>query len=237
MPSASKRPNLGERTWSELAAAPSPPVLVVPIGACEQHGPHLPLDTDTRIAVALAERLATGYEPDTIMITPAIGVSASGEHAGFAGTLSLGAEVVEAMLVELVRSADWCAGVVFVNGHGGNLVAVRRAVATLAAEGRRVVSWWPQTEGDAHAGHTETSLMLCIAPQLVRLDLAVAGRTEPIADLIDELRVDGVGAVSPTGILGDPTAASAERGIAVLHSLVADLTETVTRAIEAWRTG
>ncbi|MCX5759922.1 MAG: creatininase family protein, partial [Gemmatimonadetes bacterium] len=73
----------------------------------------------------------------TVVPSP-ITISASGEHAGFAGTLSFGNEVVERMLIELVRSADWSAGVVLVNGHGGNAEPVRRAVSILTAEQRRV---------------------------------------------------------------------------------------------------
>ena len=79
-----------------------------------------------------------------------------------------------------------------VNGHGGNATAVGRAVATLRTEGRRVLAWWPRDPGgDAHAGHTETSLMLAIAPQFVRVAAMAAGRTEPVAALADRLRAEG----------------------------------------------
>ena len=96
------------------------PIIAVPVGSCEQHGPHLPLDTDTRIAIALAEGLVSSFEPGDVLIGPTLTATSSGEHAGFPGTLSIGAEIVEQMIVELVRSADWSAGVVLVNGHGGN---------------------------------------------------------------------------------------------------------------------
>ena len=111
---------LGDATWSELDGRSPRPLLAVPVGSCEQHGPHLPLDTDTRIAVALAEGLVGSFEPGQVMVTPPLTITASGEHAGFPGTLSVGAAVVEAMVVEIVRSADWSSGVVLVNGHGGN---------------------------------------------------------------------------------------------------------------------
>lgn len=204
------------------------PIVVVPVGSCEQHGAHLPLDTDTRIAVAVAERLAASPGFDEIVVAPPIGITASGEHAGFAGTLSIGLEALEVVLVELCRSADWADGVIFVNGHGGNVAAVRTAVTTLQAEGRQVLSWWPRLSGDAHAGRTETSLMLAIAPGSVDMARAHAGRTEPIGELIDTLRAEGVRGVSPSGVLGDPLGATADEGRQLLDLLVADLAASVT---------
>jgi creatinine amidohydrolase len=223
--------------------------LVVPVGSCEQHGPHLPLDTDTRIAVALAERLCTSLgsrRPETnagrtdagadAVVAPAVTVTASGEHHGFPGTLSIGTDTTVDVLVELIRSADWTDGVVLVNGHGGNLDAVRRAVDRTTADGRRVLSWWPRAAGgDAHAGFTETSLLLAIAPHLVRVDRVEAGRLEPVHELMDELRRGGVRAVSTNGVLGDATGATAEHGRRLLDDLTVDLVATVTRAVDGWR--
>jgi mycofactocin precursor peptide peptidase len=226
---------LGTRTTRHIATDESRrPLLIVPVGSCEQHGPHLPLDTDTRIAVALAEATASRFaSPGAVMVAPPLSITASGEHAGFPGTLSIGTEVMEAVLVELVRSADWAAGVVFVNGHGGNAEPMRRAATRSGADGRRVLAWWPRIEGaDAHAGHTETSLMLAIAPQLVDLDLAEAGRREPLIDLITDLREHGVMGVSPNGVLGDPTAATADHG----HELMSRLVEDLVTRIDAWWT-
>ncbi len=223
---------LGATTTVDLYRASMRPLLVVPVGSCEQHGPHLPLDTDTRIATALAEGLLTSFEPGQVLLAPTLGVSASGEHAGFPGTLSLGADVFEQVILELVRSADWSSGVVLVNGHGGNAVAVQNAVATLNREGRKVLSWWPKVPGgDAHAGATETSLLLAIAPHLVRGDRAVAGNTTPLDELAGALRAGGVKAVSPNGVLGDPTRASTKLGRSLLTKLTIDL---VTAVDEWW---
>ncbi len=221
---------LGDMVWTDLEGR-RPPLLVVPVGSCEQHGPHLPLDTDTRIAVALAELMAASFEPGQVVLAPPLGITASGEHAGFPGTLSVGTAVAEAVLVELCRSADWAAGVVLVNGHAGNAEPVRRAVATLQRESRRVLAWWPRVSGgDAHAGVVETSLMLAIAPDLVRTEAAAPGRLEHVTDLIDELRARGVRAVSPSGVLGDPRAATAGHGRTLLTRLSIDL----VAAVDSW---
>jgi mycofactocin system creatininase family protein len=219
---------LGGTTWPEVGPAGAR-LLAVPLGSVEQHGPHLPLDTDTRIAVALTRGLAGGRAD--VVVAPPLAYGASGEHAGFAGTLSIGTAALTTVLVELVRSADHFAGVVLVNGHGGNLEAVRAAVATLTDEGRRAVAWGPSVPGgDAHAGRTETSLMLAVDPPVVRLDRAEPGATRPLAELLPELRRGGTAAVSPNGVLGDPTGASADEGAELFDRLVADLVATVDRA-------
>ena len=212
--------------WPEVAGTAPAPVLLVPVGSCEQHGPHLPLDTDTRVAGAVALRAADRL--GGAVVAPAVAVGASGEHAGFAGTLSIGTEVLTAVLVELGRSADHFGGVVLVNGHGGNAAAVAAAVARLVHEGRRALAWHAHVAGgDAHAGRTETSLVLALAPELVRVDAAEAGVTAPVGELLPALRSGGVAAVSPNGVLGDPAGASAAEGIRLLEGLVADLVATV----------
>ena len=204
-------------------------MLAVPLGSCEQHGPHLPLDSDTIIAVALASRLA-GRRGD-VLVAPALAYGASGEHAGFAGTLSIGTAALEHVLVELVRSAGHFAGVLLVNGHGGNARAVDAAVATLVGEGRRVLAWWPVVPGgDAHAGRTETSLLLALDPDAVRLERAAAGCTEPLGEVLPLHEAKGVAAISPSGVLGDPVGATAGEGERVLDELVRSL----DAAVRAW---
>ncbi|HWL45901.1 MAG TPA: mycofactocin biosynthesis peptidyl-dipeptidase MftE [Ilumatobacter sp.] len=211
---------LGARAWPDVGA----PVVVVPVGSFEQHGPHLPLDTDTRVAAALASVLVAARP--VCVLGPTVGVTASGEHHGFPGTLSIGVETTTAVLVELARSADWSAGVVFVNGHGGNAAALRQAADVLAGESRPALCWGPRVPGgDLHAGRTETSLMLHLAPELVRLDLAVAGPRPPLAELV----AHGVRALSPSGVLGDPDGATANEGATLFDTLAADLVATVDR--------
>lgn len=222
---------LDEMTWPEVQ---SRPLLVVPVGSCEQHGPHLPLGTDTFIATALCQRLGerlAGLRPD-VVVAPAVAISASGEHAGFPGTLSIGTDATAALLVEMVRSADWACGTVLVNGHGGNQTAVMSAVDIIRSEGRRIEVWWPSIPGgDAHAGHTETSLMLAIRPSLVRIERLERGETRPLAAIAGDLRAGGVTAVSANGVLGDPLAATLGEGIRLLDMLTDDLVASVQLAI------
>ena len=125
---------------AELAHAVSPElvggdrILVVPVGATEQHGPHLPLGTDTELAVAVA--LAAAARDHRLLVAPAVAYGSSGEHDGFAGTLSIGQDAIELLLIELCRSATSSFDrVVLVCTHGGNAAPMRRAIATLRAEG------------------------------------------------------------------------------------------------------
>ncbi|WP_199430492.1 mycofactocin biosynthesis peptidyl-dipeptidase MftE [Qaidamihabitans albus] len=217
---------LGGLRWPEVGDGA---LLAVPLGATEQHGPHLPLDTDTAVAAELCRRLAERV-PD-VLVAPALPYGSSGEHAGFPGTLSIGREALELALVELVRSADHFAGVVLVSGHGGNAEPLRGAVRLLRAEGRRVLAWLPSGRADdSHAGRTETSAVLRLRPGDVRLALAERGRTEPLPELLGRLTRDGVRAVSPNGVLGDPAGASAGEGETVL----ATWTDALVRSVRAW---
>jgi creatinine amidohydrolase len=219
--------SLARSVWPGLPAAP---VLVVPLGSVEQHGHHLPLGTDTSVACAAAEAAVASL--DGVLLAPALAYGASGEHEGFPGTISIGTAALTGLLVEYGRSAcRWAGRVLLVNGHGGNLDALRSAVPLLRSEGRDV-AWFPCgiPGGDAHAGRAETSLMLHVEPEWVLGERAVPGETMPIADLLPRLRTEGVRAVSPTGVLGDPAGASAQEGAAFL----ADLVDRLVAAAQAW---
>ena len=216
---------LGGATWLEVAATAGACVLAVPVGSLEQHGPHLPLDTDTRIAVELATRLSRS-RPD-VVVAPAVAYGASGEHAAFPGTLLINHDVLADLLVELVRSArDAFAGVVLISAHGGNHQGLALVRARCRADGDPVLVWVTGVRGgDAHAGRTETSLMLAIDPGVVRAEMAVAGRTEPLEVLLPRLRAEGVRPISSSGVLGDPQGASAAEGELLLAAMTIELSE------------
>ena len=221
--------NLADATWPDV---PPHATVLVPVGSTEQHGPHLPLDTDTVIAAAVCRRLAERLEPAAVLIAPPVAVGASGEHQSFAGTVSIGTEVLRLVVVELVRSLrTWAERVVLVNGHGGNVAALDGAVGQLRFEGHDV-RWLPcaVTGLDLHAGHAETSMLLHLCPERVRLDRAAAGNTGTLERLLPDLREHGVAAVSPNGVLGDPTGASAAAGAFLLDAITRSLVDRLRSA-------
>ncbi len=237
MEDADRSHRLAERTWE---TAPRE-LVVIPIGSTEQHGPHLGLGTDTTIARAVADEIVRRARAAGIdaVATPTLPYGASGEHEGFAGTISMGTEALTLVLLEIGRSTSaWARRIVVVNGHGGNLDALRSAVPQLRGE-HRDVSWLPTVPGpetppgDLHAGRTETSLMLWLDAATVRQDRAVAGDTRDPRVVVPELREHGVAAVSPTGVLGDPGGASRDEGRTLLQSIA----EHAWRRVSAGITG
>ena len=235
-------------------------VLAVPLGATEQHGPHLPLSTDTDVAVALAAGLAARRAD--VVVAPPVGYGSSGEHAGFAGTISIGQQALELTLLELGRSAAETFGyILFLCTHGGNREPATRAAARLRGESVDAVLWMgggasPEGPGSrrsissamarlmlrlngrrqaptagAHAGRAETAIQLALDPGRVWMSRAEAGNQTPIAELMPLLRTAGVRAASRNGVLGDPSGASAAEGAELLAALSDDL----LAAVAAWR--
>lgn len=222
------RAALAVATWPEVQSREAA-ILIVPLGSTEQHGPHLPLSTDTDIALRLARAAAERLEG--AVVAPVLPFGSSGEHQDFPGTLSIGREALELVLVELCRSASVSfRQIVLVNAHGGNADPVAAAIARLRGEWREVMAWSPRWGGDLHAGRAETSLMLALRPRRVRRERAVAGNTAPLAELMPALREGGVGAVAANGVLGDPAGASEEEGWDLFDAAVADL----VAAVAAW---
>ncbi|MFC7886415.1 mycofactocin biosynthesis peptidyl-dipeptidase MftE [Streptomyces sp. NPDC057376] len=213
------RIELARAVWPAVPA--DGPLVLVPVGSTEQHGPHLPLTTDSVVARAVADRVA-GRLPGPVLVAPTLAYGNSGEHAGFPGTVSIGHEALRIVLIETVRSlALWASRVVFVNGHGGNVRTLDEAVTQLRDEGHDV-SWTgcAFAGGDAHAGRTETSVMLHLAPHEVAVTAAAAGDTRPLDVLMPALLAGGVHSVAPNGVLGDPGGACAEEGRRLVDALV-----------------
>lgn len=228
---------LGKSTSMQIQG--TSPTVVIPVGSTEQHGPHLPLDTDTRIATAVAHAAATNLKAtgylDELLLAPAVAYGASGEHEGFSGTVSIGTQALEHLLLEYGRSAgNWARQLAFVNGHGGNVDALTAAVTRLRREGRDV-GWCSCTasDGDAHAGHTETSVLLHISPETVSTNRRRAGNVAPLAELMPQMRRGGIAAVSEVGVLGDPTTATAAEGARIF----ADMVQACAACIRRWSPG
>ena len=201
---------LGERTWTDLDRAAGPSTVLVPVGSLEQHGPHLPLDTDARIAAAVARRAA---DPDRAA-RPAAGVRRVRRARGVRGHA---VDRPRRAAGGARRAGTLGGGVgvaaVFVNGHGGNLPTVPEAVVQLRQEGRDV-AWFgcAVPGGDAHAGRTETAILLALDPSMVRMDAAEVGNTAGLRELMPALTSGGLRAASPNGVLGDPRGATADEG-------------------------
>ncbi|MFS3126818.1 mycofactocin biosynthesis peptidyl-dipeptidase MftE [Nocardioides sp. Bht2] len=214
--------------WTDV---PAGALVLVPVGSVEQHGPHLPLATDAAIAAEVTRQAAElvaaerAAELGPVVVAPVLPYGASGEHQGFAGTMSIGTDALSLVLIELARSLKlWAGSVVFINGHGGNIPALTRAVVQLVAEGHDA-AWVPCASGhvDAHAGQTETSLMLHLAPEQVAMAEAEPGNLRPIEELMPQLMKNGVIGVSANGVLGDPTQADAVTGQGLWRGLIDDV--------------
>lgn len=226
--SSGSRSGLADATWPIVG---DQAWLLVPVGSLEQHGPHLPLDTDATIAQAVAQGVAQELLDQGIQawVGPALSYGSSGEHQSFPGTVSIGSEVLHQVVIELTRSAaTWAGRIVLVNAHGGNAQALTQAVTQLRSQGHDVL-WLPcRTEDfDLHAGHTETSLMLHLRPESVRIDRAEAGNTRQLREILPAMMAGGVAAVSPNGVLGDPAGATAEQGARMLAAMVEEIAVAV----------
>lgn len=218
--------DLAAAAWPQV---PIGPVALVPVGSTEQHGPHLPFCTDALIAERAARAAAStlaeqGFGP--VVVVPVLAFGASGEHQAFPGTVSIGHDALRVVLVEAIRSiSTWASRTVFVNGHGGNVGTLRSVCEQMTVEGHRV-DWFPcafESASDAHAGMDETSVVLHLAPDLVDMTAAAPGVLSPLGELLPRLMAEGVRPVSPSGVLGDPTRATAELGRELFDALVVRL--------------
>ena len=211
-------------------------VVVLPLGAWEQHGPHLPLDTDTLIidAVVAAAMEGLASSRNQFIVAPTISITASDEHQGFPGTLSTGTRALVDSVVAISRSASWAREICIVNGHGGNSDALKQIASALDHEKIGYSIWsLPHYNGsDMHAGRTETSVMLHLDPSRVNAGRLESGASGNPSELIDAMRAGGVASVAPNGIIGDSTTATSAHGKEVVDLYVGSLRAHLTHLVE-----
>ena len=229
--------------WTEIgtALAQGGEVGLVPVGAVEQHGPHLPTGTDTIIASQLCDRAA---ERSGAIALPAVGLGCSFGHGTvFPGTLSLSPETLVAMIRQYVEWAA-CSGLVkllFVNCHMGNTPALMSATdhfrLTRPDLQTGIINWWEATPtvnaatvedaDDLHANRAETSLMLALVPELVRLEtLGSADDPDRTGDLVFRYNASSL---SRNGVTGRPSEATRELGEQLLEAIVGEIASRAER--------
>jgi creatinine amidohydrolase len=203
---------------------------VLPFGSFEQHGDYLPLITDTVVASAIARELSNAYP---LLQLPPVTISCSHEHSAWRGTVSLSASTLQSMVNDIYSSIvnSGLTALVILNCHGGNYV-LANIVQEGNAQGKRMALFpsgedWAEarrsaelvTSGheDMHAGELETSILLHADPELVRDGYQSA---DWVADDRRHLLTTGMGEYTRSGVIGRPSLASAEKGKALLASLV-----------------
>jgi creatinine amidohydrolase len=223
--------SLAALTSAELEAG-TDRLVVVPVGAIEQHGPHLPLDTDTLLATSVAEGIVA-RTPGTLL-GPTLELGCSSHHSAFPGTVSLRTETFVGIVVDVCRSLTRAGlTIVLLNAHGGNQAQLDVALTELAGEGVRAYAftYWKLLEdvvvdelgdaaGDAcgHACALETSLMQHLHPEHVRESAIPAGGTPPTWPDPHMFSRDAVRVVRPfdeirpDGVIGRPSLATPELG-------------------------
>lgn len=254
-------------SWPEVAElVQRDPVIVVPVGATEQHGHHLPLQVDATLCTEVADHAArrAREEGTEVVVAPTIAVGYSPHHMDFAGSLTLSASTFTGVVTDVARSLHHHGfrRIVFLNGHGGNTHLLRATVQDLRFErGVDVVSvsyWslaldaiaaWRRSPlgGINHACEMETSLMMALRPDLVRSeaihDVMPHGTGDTSADLTVEgavMRARPFAEITDTGVIGAPSLADAERGRALLAAIterVAGFLQEVARPAVEGRAG
>lgn len=228
------------------------PVLLV-VSATEQHGPHLPLATDRLIGEFFSKKLHEAL-PDQLLILPAVAVGCSDHHMGFAGTLSLSHDSFRNQVGDIIRSVirHGFQKIILLNSHGGNQAAGQVLLEQLGHEYPQahfvMATWWriamkrlyEITEtgpgGVGHAGEFETSLMLLIAPDLVVKEKIYPKSNKSTFPWAEGDMLRGAGAyyfrnmkaMTVTGVFGDATAASEEKGRQITEAVIAALQQIVT---------
>jgi len=228
--------HLESETWTDAEAAETN-LAALPVGSTEQHGPHAPLGTDTLTSESVAAAAADRYD-DPVVVAPAVPVGVAEEHRRFSGTLWTSESTFRAYVRDVVRSLashGWDR-VVVVNGHGGNVAALREVTARIVRHDDAYAApftWFDEVGEHAaemgHGGPLETSLLRHVDPDVVRED-----RLEDAADGGSDRWGDWQGRVNlavdsdeftENGVVGDPRESSAARGEELLDLSAAALCE------------
>ncbi len=240
-----------EMSWPEIRdRIREVDVALLPVGSIEQHGPHLPVDTDAFDAEYLARRIAQACSDPRPLVLPLVPYGVSYEHEEFPGTLGVDNETLARFVREIGLSAarNGINKLVIINGHGGNYPALNFAAQAITRDAKIFVCvdtgetsdfdiyGLIDTPNDIHAGEIETSTSLSVRPELVKMDRAVKSIPRFSNRYLDFTSKRGVSwyvrtkKISESGIIGDPTRATREKGdrfwslmIAHLVSLVEDL--------------
>jgi creatinine amidohydrolase len=204
-------------------------VAVLPVGSFEQHGPYLPLATDTLVACAVAREIAGAYP---VHLLPPVTISCSHEHAAWPGTVSISSVTLHAVVRDIAASLrrSGVDTLVVVNGHGGNYV-LGNVVQESSARGERMAlfpapeDWEAARERagvvaslltDMHAGEIETSILLHAHPEMLRPGYETS---DFVADDRRHLLTLGMSGYTDSGVIGRPSLGSAKKGKELLASL------------------
>lgn len=236
--------DFAQASWPDVAQATDRGAFaVLAIGACEQHGAHLPLTADTDMAFGVASRIAAALDA---MLLPPIAYGDAWNNETFPGTLSLSPDTLRAVLCDIGRGVRrmGCSGLVLVNGHFGNREPIALAARALTGEGLPVVHLdypgmerlaseicdsTPAAAGFYHADEVETAMMLALRPEAVDMTRAAPEYPEfPTTFGIEPMQLrDFV----TSGVFGDPRPATAAKGEALIDGIVAES----LRLIGSWR--
>jgi creatinine amidohydrolase len=223
---------------SRSADAADRSVALLPVGSFEQHGPFLPLATDTVIAMTIAEAVAAAYP---VLLLPPVTISCSHEHAAWPGTVSISAPTLHAIVRDVAESLrhKGVTRLALISGHGGNYV-LGNVVQEASARGERMalfpteIDWLSARvaggveagpDVDMHAGELETSILLHAHPDLVPADYAAYDER---ADERDRMLTHGLGPYTKSGVVGLPSQANAAKGKGALDYLVATFADVLS---------
>ena len=239
---------LGELTWPQARRRfAATDVALLPVGAIEQHGPHLPLDIDAWDARQLALDVALACRDPKPLVLPLIPYGVSYHHEDFAGTIGVSPETLARIVHEIgLGVARWgVKKLVIINGHGGNIPALQHAAQLINRDAHIFtcvdtgetsdadIASLVQTPHDVHAGEYETSTTLHLRPESVYMERAapcVAEFGSRYLDFGSSVSVDWyarTALISQSGVMGDPTRATADKGRKIWRLMVANLTSLV----------